>query len=78
MSGDNIHVQERSETFSASGSSNVIGEMRALLVRLRPNCTASALKALKNAFPSSPLKDRTEAYEAYASNIRRVFPHNDE
>jgi len=78
MSGDHLQAQEQLKAYNTAGSSNLIGEMRALLVRLRPNCTASALRALKNAFPSSPLEDRTEAYEAYASNIRRVFPHNDE
>ena len=78
MSGDNVQTREPDRAYSSAGTSNLIGEMRALLVRLRPNCTASALKALKNAFPSSPLEARTEAYEAYASNIRRVFPHNDE
>ena len=78
MSGDNLNTGTDAQMCEPNGSGSLVSEMRALLVRLRPNCTASALKALKQAFPSAPIEDRTEAYEAYASNIRRVFPHNDE
>ena len=53
------------------------GEMRKMLLKLKPRCASAALNVLKKAYPSVPLEDRVQAYEAYAANIRRVFPRKD-
>ena len=41
-----------------------IAEMRRLLAAMRPHTTAEALKALRNAFPDTPLDEHLAAIEA--------------
>ncbi len=53
----------------------ILTEMRGLLLKMKPSCASQALNALRKAYPSIPLEERVKAYESYASNIRRVFPH---
>jgi len=41
-----------------------IAEMRRLLAAMRPDTTADALKALRDAFPDTPLDERLAAIRA--------------